>query len=356
MRVGLDVTSVVSGATGVAHYTQMLWTELRKRKDVDVSAFAVGRGAPLARPVRHVRVPLRIVHAMWRTIRWPDESWLAGQVDVVHSMDLIPPPSRKPLVVTIHDAFAITHPHLVSRRAERLQLRQVADAQRARIVVTTCQATAATLRELVPGIQDRVVVAPLAPRETSKVAVPPLVDEPYVLAVGSITPRKGFGVLARAASIIGAQCPRVIIVGPDGWRAVDVRNEVQRNDRFGRVRFIGTASDAQLAVLYRHATLVCHPSLAEGFGLVCLEALAEGKALVSSDLPSVREIADGAAEFVPVGDPEALAGALAGLLASPQRRDELGERGRAVAGRYSWDQTTNLVVEAYRRAIRAPAP
>ena len=116
-------------------------------------------------------------------------------------------------------------------------------------------------------------------------------DEPYVLAVGQVTPRKGLDVLAAAAALLGDGCPprarrRPRLVAFSRSAGEDRRTTIGT----AACELLGAVDDATLASLYRGATLVCHPSRAEGFGLTCLEAMAAGAPLVATDLPSVREI------------------------------------------------------------------
>jgi phosphatidylinositol alpha-mannosyltransferase len=79
--------------------------------------------------------------------------------------------------------------------------------------------------------------------------------------------------------------------------------------------------------------------------------MAAGAPLVASDLPSVREIVDGAAVLFPVDDSDALAAAISGLLDDPDHRAQLAESGRRRAAEFSWEQTAAAVVGAYRRVL-----
>ena len=168
-----------------------------------------------------------------------------------------------------------------------------------------------------------------------------------------MTPRKGFDVLAAAAARLGPSCPPVLVAGPDYWRADETRQAISDADSHGRVELLGPVDDAALAALYRGAIAVCHPSRAEGFGLTCLEAMAAGAPLVATDLPSVRETVNGAAELVPPDDPEALAETLGRLLADRKRRSELAASGRRRAAEFTWEGTSDGVVRAYRAALGA---
>jgi glycosyltransferase involved in cell wall biosynthesis len=351
IEVALDVTAAVTGQAGLSRYARELWRELELRDDVGVRAFALGRGkASLDGAVRRVPIPLRALRPAWRYLGWPRAESFVGSVDLVHTLALTPAPTRRPRVATVHDVLPITRPELYPPGTERAQRSELAGAAKSDVIVTTCEATADEIARVAAYPRDRVVVA--APG-----VVPLPIDgraprkDPYVLAVGAMTPRKGFDVLAAAAASLGASCPPVLIAGPDYWQADEMRRAVSAADTHGKVELLGPVDDATLGALYGGATVVCHPSRAEGFGLTCLEAMAAGAPLVASDLPSVREIVGGAAELVPPDDADALAAAVGRLLADEGRRDELAVAGRHRAAGFTWAATADHVVGAYRTAL-----
>jgi glycosyltransferase involved in cell wall biosynthesis len=352
VRVGLDVTPVVTAKAGLARYTEQLWRELVRRDDVDVHAFALGRGpdGELGLPLTRRHLPLRALQPIWRTVRWPRAETFAGEVDVVHTIALTPIPTRKPQVVTIHDMLPITHAELYPSGASERQRAELAEARRARVVVTTCQATADEIVRVAGFPRERIVIARpgvLPPHGDAPLRVEP----PFILAVGQVTPRKGFDVIAEAAARLGERCPPVVLAGPDWWRSEDIRRRIAEVDVHRRVRLLGPVDDGTLAALYRAATIVCHASRGEGFGMTCLEAMAFGAPVVATDLPSVRELSGGAVELVPVDDAEAMAEALRELLDDDERRRALGEAARKRAAEFSWEQMAADVVEAYCMAL-----
>jgi len=355
VRVAFDVTPAVVCDGGLKRYVEMLWPELARR--CDLRAFAVGRGdgAALDLPARRLAVPLRLLHPAWRLLGWPRAETFTGPVDVVHATALVPPPTRRPLVVTVHDVMPLTHPQFFAAAAQEMQRRQLAAARRAAAVVTTCHATAEEIARVGDLPRERIVVAPLGvlPAESAGAGGGPVPDGPYLLAVGAITPRKGLEVLARAASLLGPACPQVLLAGPDGWRGDEVRRALQRADTAGRVRVLGSVDDATLRRLYAGATLVCQPTLAEGFGMPLLEAMAFGAAVVASDIPAAAEVTGGCAVLVPPGDARALADAVASLLDDPARRAQLGAGARAHAAGFTWARTADAVASAYRMAAAA---
>jgi glycosyltransferase involved in cell wall biosynthesis len=350
LRVAIDMSLAVVGITGVERVAAVLHDELGRRPDVEVHSFAAGRGAapPGLEIGRRYRLPLRILHPLWRTLRLPRAEQLAGDVDVVHGLGGWPPPTRKPLVLMVHDLLPLSHPRFFTERTIREAHGLAAGLARAAIVHTTCEHTASEIVRLTSYPRERIVVAPLGPRGSGRAQGAR--SEEYLLGVGAITPRKGWDVLADACAMLGPASPPVLIAGPDGFFADEARARVAERDAHRKIRFLGPVDDDKLDALIAGATLVCHPSYAEGFGMVCLEAMNHGAPVVAADIPSVREIGGEAVRLVPPGDPAAFAGALRSLLDDPDERGRLGSVAAERAKRFTWRGFVEGVVEAYQRA------
>ena len=350
MRVAVDVTPLITGTTGVARYAREL-TGALEALGVEVRPYALGR-ATVAPPagVRRVRIPLRVLHRLWGAGELPPIDWLVPSADVVHTLDLVAPPARRPSVATVHDLDAVEHPELHRPRAVRIQEAQLASLRRVRVILTNSETTKKALCRR--GIDaDRVVVGGLGltglAASSSFQRAP--AARPSVLVVGTLDPRKGQDVLLRALSCLPDV--RAVLVGPDQWQAGRIRALADELRVADRVDFRGPVSDDQLAACYREATLVCVPSRAEGFGLVVLEAMALGVPVIASDLPAIREVAGDAAAFVPQEDPSALAAGIANLLGDEARQQALVAAGRVASRRWTWEATARATVRAYERAL-----
>lgn len=101
------------------------------------------------------------------------------------------------------------------------------------------------------------------------------------------------------------------------------------------------------------AAIVACPSLYEPFGLTALEAAHAGAALVLSDIPTFRELWSGAAVFADPRDPEAFAAALSSLALDAARRQELGERARERAGRFTLTAQATAMAGLYDAVLAA---
>ena len=93
------------------------------------------------------------------------------------------------------------------------------------------------------------------------------------------------------------------------------------------------------------------PSLYEGFGIPVLEAMACGTPVVTSNISALPEVAGDAGLLVDPYDVDAISQALAELLESQERRDELARRGLERARRFTWHQVAEQTVRVYKEIV-----
>jgi glycosyltransferase involved in cell wall biosynthesis len=160
-------------------------------------------------------------------------------------------------------------------------------------------------------------------------------DGDYVLAVGTLEPRKNLARAAEAAAQAGAE---LRVVGARGWGDVEANG----------VRWLGEVDDAELARLLRGARALVYPSLYEGFGIPILEAMSVGTPVVTSRGGATEEVAGGAAVLVDPLDPASIA---AGLDEADRRRDELRALGLVRVAEFTWDDVARRTVDVYRTAL-----
>ncbi|RYD78047.1 MAG: glycosyltransferase, partial [Verrucomicrobiaceae bacterium] len=102
------------------------------------------------------------------------------------------------------------------------------------------------------------------------------------------------------------------------------------------------------------ASIYCLPARYEPFGLSILEAALSGCALVLGDIPTLRELWNGCACFVPPDDPAALRHTLAGLIADPARRESLAAAAQLRGRKFSITRFTEGYLDTYRRMLATP--
>jgi glycosyltransferase involved in cell wall biosynthesis len=171
------------------------------------------------------------------------------------------------------------------------------------------------------------------------------VDRPLLLAVGRLEPSQGYDLLLDAAALWSAQdpAPLVVVAGEGPQRA-----ELERRIEAGRLPVLLLGARGDVPDLLAAADVVVLPSRWEARALLAQEALHSGVPLVATDVGGMRELVGDAAVLVPYGDPRALARAVTGLLADPDRRAALSIAGRAQAATWpTEDDTVAQVLSVY---------
>lgn len=245
-------------------------------------------------------------------------------------------------------------------------------------VVATCHTTAPVtgtpfeplLHPLLRKITTRIAVSTAARPTPGMTVIPNGVNTtlfanatPQPLPRGTIgflgrfdEPRKGLPVLLAAARHLLPTHPELnlVIAGAGNPAAA---HRTAGPELAERLTLLGQIPDPAKASLLRGLDIYCAPNLGgESFGMVLTEAMAAGAPIVASDLPAFRQVLGDAGETFPVGDPVALAGKLAALLADPVRRAELSAAGRRRARRYDWTEVATRLEGVYEAALRrAPA-
>jgi glycosyltransferase involved in cell wall biosynthesis len=325
VRVAVDTSPLVQTRAGTARYLRGLLGELDARDDLVVERIAFGgpgRGAAFVRDVAWYPVGLRRE---------------AREADVLHCPTYRGPySSRTPLVVTVHDLALFRHPETFNRWSRLYGPRAIPRVLRAaRRVIAVSEFTRRELGDVLRVPDERIRVIPNAVDGTFT-ARGPAAEGDYVLAVGTLEPRKNLLRLVEAARRVGVE---LRVVGERGWGGVDVGGD--------GVRWLGRVPDEELARLYRGARCVAYPSVYEGFGIPVLEAMACGAAVVTSRGGATEEVADGAAVLVDPLDPSEIA---AGIERAAADREALGRRGIERARAFSWRDVAGATVAVYREA------
>ena len=374
-QIAVDSTALLDPPTGVGTVAKALLLGLSDHADLEVTAFAVSvrgrRRLPTVIP-SGIRVagrpfPARGARAAWLRADHPTIRTVLGRpVDLVHGPNFVVPPGGAGVaeVVTIHDLTAIRFPELCT--ADVLQWPPLLDRALARgaWVHAVSGSVADEVREAFPTAGDRVVaipngVDPPAPEvagRTDAAAGRHLAGgDRYVLALGTVEPRKDLPSLVAAFDALATDDPdlRLVIAGPDGWGAdaLTAARDAATNRR--RIVRLGWVSDDQRAALLRGASVVAYPSRYEGFGLVPLEALAVGTPVVATAVGALPEVLGDAAPLVPPSDPDALAQALQELLTNEEARTSYLEAGKRRVEAHTWEGMVEGVVALYQRALEA---
>ena len=362
--IGFDARLI--GALGIGRYISGLLPQLAQllgdgltvvanRQDAAIVRALIGGSAHLmtvnAQPYRLAEqsiLPLALLRAGLALVHFPH-----------YNLPLIKPGH---IVVTVHDLFPFQFPEihsgLLPRRVNQMLVRNA--VRRAERIITPSQATARAVKLSFPRSADRVLSIPEAAddRFTSlrnleaeaawqmRLGIRP----PYVFYLGQWKAYKNLPILLEAFSRVRRTHPdsQLVIAGDDP-RHPEVRQRAAALPE-GSIVLPGRLPESAVPELYRGAAVVVLPSRAEGFGLPVIEAMACGVPVVCSDLPVLREIADGVASFCDPDDPAAFAEAIAATL------DTAGNAGRRQLGikrarTFTWERAARETVAAYEQAL-----
>ena len=297
-----------------------------------------------------------------QTSRWPGpalvRAWSAGlgrighDAALVHAFSFAFPPAAAPLTVSVYDLAWRSVPEAFSARGRRFHeraLRRVA-AQAACAVVPS-EATARALSEAGAGLgDDRIAVV-----EAGADHLPPAdftalrdllarlgVEGDYLLAVGTLEPRKNLARLFSAYAISRrrqAEPLPLVVVGPTGWGEPVGAPE--------GVVFAGQVVEPLLSALYARARLVAYVPLLEGFGLPVVEAMRAGAPVVASRVPA----AAGAAYEVDARDIESIAAGLIEVGGDEATRARLVAAGHARVAPLTWRAAAEGHLAVWRRVV-----
>jgi len=203
-----------------------------------------------------------------------------------------------------------------------------------------------------PGLEGKVSVVPLGVPTT--VAAGPLPDglEPgFILAVGTIEPRKNYPRLLAAYRALRARsdAPPLVIAGRPGWAYGDTLEKIGAEPG---VRYLGHVDEPTLSALYESAAVLAFPSLYEGFGLPLLEAMAHGLPAVVGATGALPELAGDAAVLVDPEDVDEIAHGLGQVLSDEGLRRRLREASLERAREFTWERTAGLTRKALRDIAR----
>ncbi len=311
--------------------------------------------------------------ALGRFVSYPrDVRRLRDSFDLFHIVDhsyahlaLELPPER--VIVTCHDldAFSALLPGSTVHTPFRARLARpiLAGFQRAARVVCVSEVTRQQLlrHRLVQAERTSVVHNGVHPAFTASanshtdVAIARLLnsgESPEVLHVGSTIRRKRIEDVLGIFVKLRARIPKLRLLRVGGVFTSEQQRLVRELGLQNSIDVFPHVDAAQLASVYRRARVLIQPSESEGFGLPVAEAMACGTPVIASDIPALREVGGGAAEYCPVGDIDAWSARALALLGEDSDHREL--RSRACieqASQFSWSEYASRTADLYREVL-----
>jgi glycosyltransferase involved in cell wall biosynthesis len=373
LEVAIDVTPLAGQRTGIARSVAELLNGLALLDTPPrIHPYAISTRARKEReqlPAGTTILPgAGALVSMWSRSDRPKIDRAFGGASVVHATNFLVPPTKIPVLATLHDGSIVRHRSLCSPAVQALEpiLRRAID--RGVHLHVPSEFVAREAEEIFgPGLRStgRIhvvhwgvpVLAPAlgVPSEIAKFG-PIANGVPYIVAVGTLEPRKNFAHLVAAFGNVATidRDVHLVIVGADGSARPEVDQAIARlpPDTAGRVVLTGAVGEPAKGWLVRNARALAYPSVYEGFGFPILEAMSVGVPVLSANTGSIPEISGGACVLVEPTDETAMARALVDLLGDEAHRTKLIELGHAQSLQFSWVRCAEDIAALYQLIAR----
>ncbi len=378
VKIGIDYTAAIHQSAGIGRYTCELIKALAvvpnngssKKLEPQYRLFVANAGKDFSPPLpgdnfAWCPTPFseRWLARFWYRLHLPiNIQYWTGSLDLFHASDFVLPPVQKGTrtIVTIHDLSFVREPESVmpgmSAHLNKWVPRSVARADH---VIAVSKATRQDLIDLyrTPSEKISVLYHGVTPafkpvRAENKLNAVRhkynLGEQPFVLSVGTIQPRKNYKGLIKAFAGIDKSVS-LVIAGGKGWHYEEIYDEVTKQGLERRVHFPGFVADADLPGLYSAATLFVYPSLYEGFGLPVLEAMACGTPVIAANTSSLPEVVGEAGVLVNPRDIEAMATMISRILTDIELQQQLSQAGREQAKKFIWADMATQLLDLYQK-------
>lgn len=353
-RIIIDALALLGPLTGIGRYTYENARELSRTGSYRIDYFYGYVSDQLMTPAKaQGRKSLRawivknpLVKSIIRSLMFRFAGIISPRYDLYWQPNFIPNHSIKAekIVATVHDFSWEIYPEFQpSERVKYFRKYFYASIQQCDHIITGSHFTKREIIERVGIAPEKVTViyhgidhTVFYPRQDDKKPA-----QKYILAVGSIEPRKNLKNLLSAYAKLDRNFRdeyHLILVGAPGWNNQDIVDEIKSLSQW--VNYTGYVSDDELAELYAHASLFIYPSIYEGFGIPPLEAMACGTPVIVSNASTLPEVCADAAYYIDPLDVKSITQGMVKVLGDAALQKELTAQGLIRAKEFHWEKSS----------------
>jgi len=364
MKIAIDIRSAGHEKTGKGWYTFNLVSEmLRQDRENEYLFYTDTAKHPFG---NHKNVSFKVfVEKSWKWHLKVLKDLQTEKADLFFapSSYIIPAFAPKSLktVITVHDLAAFLFPRTYAAKSvliERMTLKKA--LKKAEAVLTVSENTKKDLLKKFKYPAHKIHLTPCAPsaffrqpvseKDLEGIKKTLKLPDNFILAVGTLEPRKNINTLIKSFVIIKRKYPdfKLVIVGKKGWNYHLIEHALKHYKMEKEVIFAGYLEDHELQKVYALAKVFVFPSLYEGFGMPPLEAMASGCPVVSSNSSSMPEVVGQGGLLIDSSNAVKIADSVCSLLADDQVRLMMIERGRMQEQKFQWEDSAKKALEVFR--------
>lgn len=380
MRIGIDVSRYFDRSGGVGIYAANLLKYLLKiDKNNEYNAYSFfyncfpsnWKHKKIIDEFRkygkvnfsQINLPTSILKRKWNNSSIEKKEKLLGGVDIIHSTAyVIPELFNARLVVTIHDLSFLIFPEYHTKENYELVLSNLIYLNsRPDMVICDSMQTKKDVIKYFHVPEEKLIVIYLGVDDSfreeidsdfrKKILEKYGLTGKYLLCVASVEPRKNFLRIINVFSEFIKQEEykeySLVCVGGRGWKNIEIYSLVKQKNLEGKIKFLRSIEECELAPIYNQAEIFLYPSLYEGFGLPVLEAMACAVPVITSNVSSLPEVASDAAILVNPYSEKDIYTAVCSLLENGSLRKSLISKGLDRVREFSWGKTARGTLKVY---------
>ena len=373
MRIALDLTSTPRNKTGIGRYLYNLVDALQQVdqkneyflfiQSDDIEGFNI-----LGTNFHCVTVNSKLLRKTYLRILWEQVvlpfRLKKLQIDLLHSPYFtMPYLSSIKNVVTFHDMtyFILPHVHTPIKR-EMFKTYIRLSSRKANAILAISNNTVDDIYKYVKLKDSEVYVTPMGVDERffsnepcdKEILSSYGIEQEYFLYVGTIEPRKNILRLLKAYNSLENETKskyKLVISGKKGWMYDDIYKYISDNNLHQYIHFTGFVKDEHLPDLYRGAKIFLYVSIYEGFGIPVIESMASGIPCITSNIASMKEVAEESAFTIDPYNEDEIRDAIIQVLNDEKLYEDLRNKGRKRASVYTWKECARKSVLAYEKVM-----
>jgi len=359
MKIGLSTEHIIEKETGVGDYAYNIISNLlsidKKNKYYLIHNRKINKD--IFNKTNNLIIPLPKIkprELLWHFYTLPKKLEKLG-LDIFHSTAQLNSISNTKYkkMITIHDLAAIKFPHthnLYPRLSAKYILPKV--ISKSDKIIAVSENTKKDIINYFKVDKDKIEVIYEAaekifkPVKTKKVLEKYNIDQPYILYVGTIEPRKNINLIIKAFQEIKRNnLPhKLVIVGKFGWKYQSILTSLKGSND---IILTGYVKKEDLPEFYSNAEFLVYPSLYEGFGLPPLQAMACSCPVISSNTSSLPEVIGNAGILINPKDKETLKSSMLKLIKDRSLISELKKKGLKQSKKFSWEESAKKTLNIY---------
>jgi len=374
MRIGLDATPLLHGERAVRRNSRNLLQQLTAIDNVDWRALYFDRKGNTEGRLGIddevlCRYPMKLLMPAWNSISWPSLEWIAGDdMDLFYAPDLyFPPAKRTPILTTVRGlAYLAVPEHCSIKNVQPLEKAFAYARKHADYFLAVSESTKQDILTLTDIPEEKIFVSShgvdpvfrCVDAANSRMFVQHTfgVKRPYFLFVGAISTHKNVQLLVDALHRSTLDALDLVLAGPyEEPFTTQLRAHIASLGLSERVHLIGPISQGgdALVNLYTAAEAFLFPTFYEGWCAPPLEAMACGTVVISTQIPSVKEVTGSAAILLPVSDVEAWAVHMEKVVEDKQWQRGLIEAGLLHVRQHTWEKSAQKLLSVMQTIVRS---